>query len=61
MPFTVNLRTVQDLCYRIIEKVYPELQHMAYQGDEHSGQWIDYMNALSEKLWIKIDPGLLES
>ena len=56
MPFTVNLRTVQDTCYTMIQRAYPEFQISAGKGAEEALQWLEHVRALSEKLWIKLDP-----
>jgi len=55
MPFTVNLRKVQDTCYTIIRKAYQEYRVSADKGSEDALQWLEHIKALSEKLWIKID------
>jgi alpha-amylase/alpha-mannosidase (GH57 family) len=54
MPFVVNLRTVQNICYKIMQNVYPEYQRRAYQGDEPARQWVETIRGLAEKLWITV-------
>jgi len=55
MPFSVNLRTVQDTCYKTIQKVYPAFRLLAGEGDEQARQWIESVRVLGTKLWIRID------
>ncbi|MBI5569096.1 MAG: DUF3536 domain-containing protein [Desulfomonile tiedjei] len=54
MPFEVNLRSIQNVCYKIIEDRYSDFQRQADRGDAHAAEWIDHISDVAEKLWINI-------
>jgi len=55
LPFAVNLRTVQNICYDLRETRYPGMKARAEQGDEMARAWIDAFVDMSGKLWVRID------
>jgi len=54
LPFKVNLRAVQNRQYDIVQHIYPVNKKKAAAGDASAGQWIEYAEALNEKLLIKV-------
>ncbi len=55
LPFTVNLRTVQNTCYDLKGHPYPDMKARAEQGDEPARAWVARFQRVSEKLWVRID------
>lgn len=53
LPFEINLRNIQNVCYEILQKVYPDLKRTSEQGDDRSIQWIRVFRDLARKLFIK--------
>lgn len=53
LPFAVDLRKAQDIYYKLLQTVYPDLQEKAEQGDESSRTWVDQFSALGDKLRIE--------
>jgi len=54
LPFQTDLWRVENHCYRIFQKVYPEVRENAAAGDESARAWIRSFEALVEKLRILI-------
>ncbi len=54
MPFKVNLRKVQNAQYDLVQHIYPEYREKALAGDTAAVRWIEYADALDEKLMIKV-------
>jgi len=40
--------------YDIVQQIYPVNKKKAAAGDASAGQWIEYADALNEKLLIKV-------
>lgn len=55
LPFSVNLRSVQNLCYDVKEKHFPEVREKARAGDEDARKWVEVFVGISEKLRVRID------
>jgi alpha-amylase/alpha-mannosidase (GH57 family) len=55
LPFSVNLRSVQNLCYDLKENKYPDMRERAGRGDEDAREWVEAFVKVSEKLWLRID------
>jgi len=55
LPFQVNLVRVQNMCYDLLETVYPEFKARADQGDEKARQWLDHFIPLSQKLSLRVE------
>jgi alpha-amylase/alpha-mannosidase (GH57 family) len=53
LPFHVNLRKAQNIQYDLNQRVYPAYRDKAAQGDADAGKWLEYAEALNEKLLIK--------
>jgi hypothetical protein len=54
LPFKVNLWTVQNLCYEIIQSSYDERRNRAANGDEMAQDWLNHFNPLVESLSLII-------
>jgi hypothetical protein len=54
LPFQVNLWTVQNTCYEILQSTYPEMQSKAEQGDETAKDWIRCFDAMGRKLSLAV-------
>jgi alpha-amylase/alpha-mannosidase (GH57 family) len=52
LPFDVNLRKVQNIQYDVNQRIYPVYKVKAEVGDAAAGQWLEYADALNEKLLI---------
>jgi hypothetical protein len=53
MPFDVSLWTVQNICYDLLQSVYPEEKLNAARGDENAQQWVEALTALAAKLMVR--------
>jgi hypothetical protein len=56
LPFDVNMRKVQNIQYDLNQRIYPAYREKVAGGDESAGRWLEYADALNEKLLIKNDP-----
>jgi len=54
MPFKVNLRKVQNAQYDLVQYIYPDYKEKALAGDAAAVRWMEYADALNEKLMIKV-------
>jgi alpha-amylase/alpha-mannosidase (GH57 family) len=54
LPFEVELRKVQDICYGILKTLFPGMKKGAEEGLEEPGRWVKQFVALSESLSIKV-------
>ncbi len=54
LPFEMNLWKVQNICYDILQNVYPGFQAKAEQGDEGAKEWLRVFTALGEKLSVRV-------
>lgn len=57
LPFEINLRKIQNICYEILQRIYPEMRPKADGGDDESLQWIRVFRDLAKKLFIKVNKG----
>jgi alpha-amylase/alpha-mannosidase (GH57 family) len=55
LPFDVNLRKIQDICFGLIESVYYPRCRKAREGDLQSDRWVRCFRQLAEKLRIRVD------
>jgi alpha-amylase/alpha-mannosidase (GH57 family) len=55
LPFEVNLWHAQNVFYRILQELYPELRARAEKGDEEAGAWVNHFVALGEKLLVRVE------
>jgi alpha-amylase/alpha-mannosidase (GH57 family) len=60
LPFEINLRRIQNICYDILQRVYPAMRRQAEAGDDESGQWVRVFRDLAGKLLIKVSENSLE-
>jgi alpha-amylase/alpha-mannosidase (GH57 family) len=56
LPFEVNPRETQNVCYKMIEEVYPDMLRKSEAGDGSAQEWIQEVAVLMQKLWIRMDP-----
>ena len=54
LPFQVNLWTLQNFCYHILQSTYPGQLKSADQGDENGNRWVQVFSSLAQKLSLKI-------
>ncbi len=54
LPFHVNLWTVQNTCYEVLQSTYPKMHPKAEQGDETAKDWIRCFDALGKKLSLAV-------
>jgi alpha-amylase/alpha-mannosidase (GH57 family) len=54
LPFEVNLWTVQNICYTLLHRVYPEQKWLAQQGNPESQVWLEHFQSLIRKLDLAI-------
>jgi alpha-amylase/alpha-mannosidase (GH57 family) len=55
LPFEVNLREVQNICYEILRSQFPKIEEEARQGDKTALGWVDCFTSLCDKLWLRVD------
>ena len=61
MPFEINLWTIQNVCYELLETAYPALKAKADQGEEEAGEWVDRFSHMAETLSVKVPDSGSES
>lgn len=55
LPFDVNLRKIQDICFHLIGGIYQSFCRKDKEGHLPSGRWVRRFRQLAEKLHIQID------
>jgi len=55
LPFQVNLWKVQNLCYDLLQIVFPEFKVKAGQGDGVAQQWVEHFISVCKKLSIRVE------
>lgn len=54
LPFEVNLWKAQNIYYKLLQTVYPDLQRRAkQQEDDHAQAWVNHFATLGEKLRMR--------
>ena len=54
LPFNVNLRRVQNVCYKILQTVYPGLREKAEKGDSKAREWVNHFRKVAARLSVRI-------
>jgi alpha-amylase/alpha-mannosidase (GH57 family) len=54
LPFQVNLWTVQNICYDMIQSTYGEIRNRAAKGDETAQNWVNHFISVAEGLSLII-------
>ncbi|MBW2302746.1 MAG: DUF3536 domain-containing protein [Deltaproteobacteria bacterium] len=57
LPFQVNLWTIQNTCYDILEISYEAMKMKAEQGDKTAAEWMLNFSTLAKKLSIRLPEG----
>ena len=55
LPFDVNLRKIQDICFDLIERAYQPYCSKAEDGEAPARQWVQRFRQLGEKLQLRVD------
>ena len=55
LPFEVNLREVQNICFEILRSTFPKVEEEARRGDRTALGWVDRYTSLCDKLWLRVD------
>jgi alpha-amylase/alpha-mannosidase (GH57 family) len=55
LPFQVNLWSIQNAYYEIVQSAYAEFKGKAEHDDEDAREWIEYFKKLGEKLYVRIE------
>ena len=55
LPFEVNIRTVQNKYYAILQQTYPRFQKMIDKGNDRAEAWIKVFSSLGEKLSVRVE------
>jgi alpha-amylase/alpha-mannosidase (GH57 family) len=55
LPFAVNLRRIQDICFDLIEKIYRPYCRKVAGDDAQADRWVRRFRQLGEKLRIRLD------
>jgi alpha-amylase/alpha-mannosidase (GH57 family) len=50
LPFQVNIRQVQNVCYRVLEKLFKGLRQESGQGDPEAQELVELFSSLAQKL-----------
>jgi alpha-amylase/alpha-mannosidase (GH57 family) len=53
LPFEVDLSKAQNVCYELLETIYPGQQQQAELQDLEASQWIEHLGLLAEKLRVR--------
>jgi alpha-amylase/alpha-mannosidase (GH57 family) len=54
LPFQVNLWTVQNICYEIIQSTYTDVQKRVEQGDKAAQEWMRHFRTVGENLSLQV-------
>ena len=54
LPLEVNLATIQNICYELLQTAYPDFQKKGTAEGQNASSWIDHFRALAEKLSLRI-------
>jgi alpha-amylase/alpha-mannosidase (GH57 family) len=54
LPFELNLWSVQNKCYEVMQTEYPRMRRLADTGDAESLEWIKLFEELAGKLQLKV-------
>lgn len=54
LPFEINLWSVQNICYDLLQRVYPARAAAAQQGDGKAQTWVTDFLALAQKLRLAV-------
>jgi len=57
LPFDVNVRMLQNKCYKVAQHTYPDLSGKADQGDGFCIDWVDRFQNLCRRLNLKLPGG----
>jgi alpha-amylase/alpha-mannosidase (GH57 family) len=55
LPFQVNLWSIQNYFYEILQGVYVKFKGKDEQGDEEAKEWIEHFKKLGEKLYVRVE------
>ncbi len=55
LPFEVNLWKTQNVYYKMVQTVYPDLQNRAGRGSKSAQTWLTHFTALGEDLRVRLD------
>jgi len=56
LPFRVNLWSVQNTCYDLLQHTFPDMRRRAEKGDKGATESVAHFAALCEKLSVRITP-----
>jgi alpha-amylase/alpha-mannosidase (GH57 family) len=54
LPFEVNLWTVQNLFYDLLENFFPKMEKRAAKGDAQATDWVGHFTELGDKLKVRV-------
>ena len=54
LPLDVNLAKIQNICYDLLQTVYPESQKKDAAKDQKASTWAEHFRALAEKLSLYV-------
>jgi hypothetical protein len=53
LPFGVDLSKAQNICYELLERIYPEKRQQSEREDLDASEWIAHLFSLAEKLGVR--------
>ena len=56
LPFGVDLWKIQNIYYRVLETVYPQIVRQKNRGHEAAQHWLERFEGLGQKLSVKVPP-----
>jgi hypothetical protein len=54
-PFEINLRTVQNIFFHILKKVYPRIKKKSGRRDRHAKEWVAVFQAVGQKIGMRTE------
>ena len=54
LPFQVNLWTMQNVCYDLLQTVYPDQRRKTDSGEKDASQWVRSFATLCERLSLQV-------
>jgi len=54
LPFKVNLRTAQNIAYRLLQTHFPEMKQRAEKADQAASRWVERFISLCGRISVRV-------
>jgi hypothetical protein len=55
LPFSVTVWSVQNVCYELLQKVYPNMVEAVRDGNESAELWVRDFRDIASRLSLKVE------